>query len=311
MKWLWSPRGLFALGFAVLAATNIAVLAGVAYNRSGTPETLITLSERELPLPYYRNEENSGLALHLDWRVLGAEENDASYRRWGYPAWLTADKLAALGFAIDAAPEADPHGSRPRAPLPKEVFIVLEKDGPAYREAIRRAEQTLAREEKRLDADRADKQRQEAVDNAAKSLEKERIAASRLFAVDAGLDPGRLRETYADRTRFIIARGLVKPVYDYEKKRRRVRGSIQRLSVETIHVPLKHREILDALRPSVAPGRPPSNRRAMKSNWPTDTASSPGLCPSKRLNEKQHLTPALPREMNRVCLLAVRTRPLA
>ena len=84
--------------------------------------------------------------------------------------------------------------------------------------------------------------------NAAKRLEKERIAASRLFAVDAGLDPARLRETYADRARFIVTRGLVKPVYEYEKKRRRVRGYIQRLSVETIHVPLKHREILDALR---------------------------------------------------------------
>ena len=247
MKWLWSPRGLFALGFTVLVATNIAVLAGVAYNRSGTPETLITLSERELPLPYYRNEEDSGLALHVDWRVLGAEEDDAPYRSWGYPAWLTADKLAALGFQINADPGLETDGNRTRTPLPKAVFIVLENNGPAYREALRRAEQALARAKDRLRADRTDQQRQETVDKAAKRLERERISASRLFAVDAGLDPARLRETYADRARFIIARGLVKLTYDYGKHRRRVQGYIQRLSVEDIHVPLAQRKLLDAL----------------------------------------------------------------
>ena len=247
MKWLWSPRGLFALGFTVLVATNIAVLAGVAYNRSGMPETLITLSERELPLPYYRNEEDSGLALHMDWRVLGAEEDDTPYRSWGYPAWLTADKLAALGFQIDADQVLESDGRRTKAPLPKEVFIVLENNGPAYREALRRAEQALAQAEDRLSADSTDQQRQETVDNAAKRLERERITASRLFAVDAGLDPARLQETYADRARFIIAKGLVKPTYDYGKHRRRVQGYIQRLCVEDIHVPLEHRKLLDAL----------------------------------------------------------------
>ena len=247
MKWLRSPRGLFVLGVIVLVATNIAVLGGVAYNRSGTPTTLITLSERELPLPYYRNEEDSSLALHLDWRVLGAAEDDAPYRTWGYPAWLTADKLAALGFQIDEDPGADSDGRRSQAPLPKEVFLVLENNGAAYQEALLRAEKALAQAEDRLRADRSDKQRQEAVKNATQRLERERITASRLFAVDAGLDPARLRETYADRARFIIAKGLVKPTYDYGKHRRRVQGYIQRLSVEDIHVPLEHRKLLDAL----------------------------------------------------------------
>jgi len=247
MKRLWSPHGLFLLGFVVLAATNIAVLAGVAYNRSGTPEAVITLSERELPLPYYVNEENSGLTLHVEWRVMGAEEDDEPYRRWGYPAWLTADKLAALGFEIDDDPDADTDGSRTKTPLPKKVFIVLEKDGPSYREAVRRAEQSLAHEEDRLRANSADKQLQEAVENAAKRLERERTAASRLFAVDAGIDPTRLRERYSDRGRFVIAQGLVKPAYIYSKHRKRVRGYIQRLSVADIHVPLAHRELLDAV----------------------------------------------------------------
>ena len=247
MKWRYSSRALFVLAFAVLAATNIAVLSGVAYNRSGDPETRITLTERELPLLYDVFEENSGLALHLAWRALPTEEDERPYRGWGGPAWPTADKLRTLGFSLDDDPGNDDDGALTKAPIPREVFIVLELEGAAYREAVARAERALVREEGLYRANSGDKQLRENFEAAEKRLQRERIAESRLFAVDAGRDPAGLRRTYSDRGRFIIAKGLVKPAYHFENKVKRVRGTILRLSVEGIHVPLAQRGVFDGV----------------------------------------------------------------
>ena len=247
MKWRYSSRGLFILGFAVLAVSNIAVLSGVAYNRSGDPKTRITLTERELPLRYDVFEENSGMALRLAWRVLPAEEDERPYPGWGFPAWLTAEKLRALGFALDKDPGSDENRNRTQEPIPKEVFIVLEQEGAPYRETVARAERALAREEGPYRANGGDKRLRENFEAAQKRLQRECTTESRLFAVDAGRDPAGLRRTYADRERFIIAKGLVKPAYHYEDKVKRVRGTILRLSVEGIHVPLAHRGVFDAV----------------------------------------------------------------
>ena len=247
MKWRYSSRALFVLGFAVLAATNIAVLSGVAYNRSGDPETRITLTERELPLLYDVFEENSGLALRLAWRALPTEEDERQYRGWGFPAWLTADKLRALGFSLDDDPGNDDDRAHTKAPIPKEVFVVLEQEGVAYRGAVARAERALAREEGLYRANSGDKQLRGNFEAAEKRLQRERITESRLFAVDAGLDPAGLRSSYADRGRFIITRGLVKPAYYYNNKKKHVRGTILRLSVEGIHVPLAQRDVFEAV----------------------------------------------------------------
>jgi hypothetical protein len=72
MKILSSSRTLFALGFILLVATNLVVLAGVLLNRSAEPEALMTLTERELPLPFRLHKENSGLALRIAWRAAAA-----------------------------------------------------------------------------------------------------------------------------------------------------------------------------------------------------------------------------------------------
>jgi hypothetical protein len=73
------------------------------------------------------------------------------------------------------------------------------------------------------------------------------MTETRLFAIDAGIDAKKLREKYNDRTRFIIAKGLVKPRYHYGNKKREVTGYITKLSIESIHVPLKHRQVFDAI----------------------------------------------------------------
>src|SRR5690606_12121573 len=47
-----SPRALtFALGAAIILAANAVALGGVAWNRSGEPESRVALSQRELARP--------------------------------------------------------------------------------------------------------------------------------------------------------------------------------------------------------------------------------------------------------------------
>jgi hypothetical protein len=247
MRILLSSRGLFTLGFIILVATNIVVLSGVASNRSGEPESQTTLTERELQLPYQVHEENSGLALRLTWRTLGKVEDYKNYSDWRSPDWFSAEKLEELGFNINDHLSSNGNTTSYKQPIPKEVFIVLENDGESYREAVKRAEAALEREERSFKLNPGDKRLRDNFERAEKRLKRERIAETRLFAIDAGLDPGKLREKYGDRTRFIITKGLVKPRYNYNKNKKKVFGYISRLSVASIYVPLKHRQIFDSI----------------------------------------------------------------
>ncbi|MBI5556495.1 MAG: DUF4824 family protein [Deltaproteobacteria bacterium] len=247
MKILVTSRALFALVFVILAATNIVVLSGVAANRSGEPEAQIILTERELRLPYQVHEENSGLALQLAWRVLGKDEDDNGYPGWMSPVWFSAEKLAELGFTINEYPSANDDTIFSKQPVPKEVFIVLEYDGESYRAAVMRAEAARAREEGLYKSNPGEQRLRDDFDSAEKRLERECIAETRLFAIDAGLDLGVLREKYGDQTHYVITKGLVELRYDRGTDKKEVHGYISGLSVASIHVPLEHREIFDAM----------------------------------------------------------------
>ena len=142
MKQLPSRSLLLLLALVLIVTANAFVLSGVVYNRSGPPDAQVVLTERELALPYRSHEENSGLALRLDWRVLGEEGDRYAWR--SSPPWLTPAKLKALGFDLPEDPEARANDRYARTPLPKEVYIVLEQDGPFYRETLERVAAALA-----------------------------------------------------------------------------------------------------------------------------------------------------------------------
>jgi hypothetical protein len=197
-----------------------------------------------LPLAYRLHEENSGLALRLAWRVL----DEADGHGWRpSPAWLTAEKLRTLGFDLpdNTAPRSDDRYAP--APLPRKVFIVLEQDGPSRRKALERAAKALATARDLKQAHPENEDLHEAFEAARKRFAHEQVAASRLFAVDAAADPEALRKIYSDRSRFIIAAGLVRAGYRYEGNQWRVNGTISRLVIERIHVPLVLRQPLDTI----------------------------------------------------------------
>ncbi len=247
MRILLSSRGLFAFCFVILVATNITVLSGVSSNRNGEPDSQIILTERELQIPYQVYKENSGLSLRLTWRALGPVKEDNYYSNGSTPVWFDAEKLKELGFNINDYLRQNDSTTFYKQPILKEVFIVLEYDGEQYAEAVKRSKNGLAREEGLFNKNPDDKKLRDNLNRAKKRLKHEQITETRLFAIDAGVDPGKLRKKYGDRARFIIIKGLVKPRHKFYKNNKEVSGYISRLSVSSIYIPLKHRQVFDAI----------------------------------------------------------------
>lgn len=248
----WSRTRTLVAGLTLILATNAVALVGVAYNRSGEPESTLTLTERELHLPYGWgfSRENSGISLMLQWRVLD-ERNDARqagrrYTSYGKaPGWLDRDKLAALGFDL---PEA---GDTPRARrqydklLSKEALLVLEFDGPAYQAALEDARNHLRQEEVLLAENAGKKEFEVRVKNAQRELYQEERIYSRLFVIDAGLDAASLRDRYPDRTRYAIVRGQIQPFR--ATNNRGSAGYVADLNVTRINVPAEYRQIFASM----------------------------------------------------------------
>jgi len=228
----------------VIVLTNAVALGGAWWNRSGEAESRLVLSQRELHQPYRGiDRESSGLALSLIWRVGSLLDADDSYQdRWGgrSPKWLDRAKLESLGFAF---PDDSATTGRRVPELTRDVLLVLELDGEAFRRALERARQRRASEEPKLAALPESKEkdnRRKYLDNA---LAREENESSRLFVVDAGLDLAALRAKYPDRKRFAIVHGQVRPMWQ-GRDDDSVRGFVSNLSIGAINVPYALRPLL-------------------------------------------------------------------
>jgi hypothetical protein len=239
-------RGLrvFLAGAALIAIGNAVALTGVAYNRSGEPRAVIEFSQREFAQPYVSpvDRENSGIALVLNWRMPERGRRFAG----GVPLdvsvpWLGRDKLIELGFDPAALDDEDRRREWGRT-LPRPAWVVLELDGPAYREALALSEAALARVEALQAGQPDDAELRRSVEGARLQLERERHESSRLFAMDAGADRDELRRRYPDRSRQLILPVRI-GLSGYEDK---PQGFIAELGVSTVHVPLKHRAVIDS-----------------------------------------------------------------
>ncbi len=198
-------RGFFAAAAAV-AVVNAVVLAGVARNRSGPPEAVVSLDERELAL-VERPREYGGVALRLQYQDAPLDGEDAG---WEPPLAPVVDQpaLAALGFDCSVAPGDARAAAFYRRALPRPAFVVFTVGGPEWERRVaawqeaRRAwiDQQVAG--RRLAPDAAARLRAE-VDAAPERL-------SRLLPVAAGRDAEALRRLYPDRGRYLILRGVVR-----------------------------------------------------------------------------------------------------
>lgn len=229
-------------GLGLILAGNAIALIGVAYNRSGEPDAVAELSEREFkaPIDFPAARENSGLTLRLNWRTAGTlAPGESAIPDFGQTGWLDRDKLAEIGFDVAAA-ERERDASREIRQLPREAWIVFELDGPAWQEALAVREATLA-EVRQLQADNPSKPEfDRRVQFAQHQLEEEKIRNSRLFAIDAGRDRAELRRRYTDRAHYLILPGEIRLAYSQIS----VTSYISRLNVGNLHIPLAERDFI-------------------------------------------------------------------
>jgi hypothetical protein len=246
-----TPLKILAAGTALILVVNVVALTGVYFNRSGEPESRMTLSQRELGMPWGWGlaKDNSGLALGLNWRVSAGNAAEYSYGGLGYhggtPEWLDEPHMRALGFDVALVAEDTAGRRRFERQLPREVLLVLELAGPAWQQALERARQNAARHEAASLANAGSKEFAEKARRAQEQLKREEGANSRLFAIDAGLDRAALRAKYPDRGRYLILKGTVRPRLATHEKQTRVTGYVSALAVTQINVPHALRPLLE------------------------------------------------------------------
>jgi hypothetical protein len=267
----WSRKRTLVAGVALVALTNAVALGGVAWNRSGTPESELKMTQRELHgihgYRYDRHGHDRGeigaSELFVRWRVLSDDYELVFYEDYhgGMPDWLDEAKLAALGFDVSKPRDPARESRRDARLLPKEALIVLELDGPAARKALERARERVAKEAAKGPAEKG-KQEANRLKMAEESLKREETSSSRLFAVDAGPDAAALRAKYPDRSQYAIVRGKIRayaPASGGRGKEARWRGYIESLDNSRINVPL---ELRRAAGPALAAIPQPSSTDA-------------------------------------------------
>ena len=222
-------------GIVLILITNLVVLLGVASNRRGETTGQLTLTERELRLQHAYDYENSGISLRLDWGQMHG---------WSGNDWLTTDKLAELGFDVSVDPNTEEAEEFYRYPLPIEAWLVLEFDGSAWQNHLETLRSTIQQYTPNASTDDDPNWR---FAKAKEDLEVAKAMGSRLFVVDAGLDPERLRERYPEKHRHLVVRGEVSIRRHEQPPRAEVRGFVSGPMVADLHVPLPFSKSLESL----------------------------------------------------------------
>jgi hypothetical protein len=233
----WTGRHTLISGIALILLTNAVALGGAAWNRSGDPESVLKLTQRELQQPYYWgiNRENSGMSLRLNWRISAGDRSLNYSYSGGAPDWLDHAKMESLGFEVSPPQTTENIYRWTNRQLGKEVLLVLELDGPTYKRILERTRQNAAEQDAKLAANPDDKATKESAKRAQDELQREEQENSRLFAVDAGLSQAELRAKYPDRTHCAIVRAQVRPWSIGAQGK--IVGYVDHISVDNINVP--------------------------------------------------------------------------
>jgi hypothetical protein len=249
----------------LVLVVNAFVLIGVAYNRSGNPDSQVVLTERELRLPYYlwRSErENTGIWLDLDWNrydyILPEEGTHDPY------AWFDKTMLESLGFVCTLSAENSKAPDYYYRMLPRRVYAVLEIGGTAWNDWKSIQEEKLAAlDEKRKAGRTPEKEYQKERGRIERSIKN----SSRLFVVNVGKEPESLRLRYPDRSRYIITPALagvhlVSSSDESDNKTpKRIQGYVKEILIDRIHVPLSMRIPLETVLKDKADKRGEDSRK--------------------------------------------------
>src|SRR5262249_23537741 len=149
-------------------------------NQRGAPDAVLVLTQRELSV-INNWTETTGVMLMLDWRHWNGDPGNPVT---GSTAWFDEQKMRQLGFDL-RVPANAPAAERLYAmQSPRHVYVALEYNGPAWERwwthyvAYQTGRPAGAAGE--LDA----------------QIRNEEATMSRLMEIDAGLDPGALRQAH-------------------------------------------------------------------------------------------------------------------
>jgi hypothetical protein len=208
---------------AALTLIVVAAFVGASgCNRSGEPLLTLTLTERELSLPWNPSpapEDDPGLQLQIE---VDRRTDPLDARNW-----LTDDRLRALGFALNVPPGAPEAAETYGRVPPRVVWVAFEYAGPAWREIERRRALRTETEVYRA-----------------------RVEPTRLVPVDAAGDVETLRTRYPSG--HLILRAVVGVrFHDARSGGPLIAGYLRELVPTAVTVPRDLRPALDGLAPPV------------------------------------------------------------
>ena len=227
------------IGLIILIGTNLVVLGGAAYNRQSDATAQLTLTEREISLPYDNGvrDENSGISLSINWRT-PTRVNESYYPYNSRDVRITESELLALGF--DQVDVKDNYWVESR-----ELYWAFEFDGALHKAEVKKATEkyqaALAAYEEQPNEANSHKK-----DESSKSLDREEVTSSRLFFINASADYESLAATFSDQQNILIVKGLAKPYYNSHDKYYSLK--LKHLLVSSIMVPLEYAEIFTGLK---------------------------------------------------------------
>jgi hypothetical protein len=223
----------FWLGAGLIVLSNAVALGGVFYNRSGEPDSVLRLSERELSMAYgavIEGSDYAGQVLELDSRLA--------------KGWVNAEKLRALGF------ELGEHGSTySRDRLERDGLVVLELNGAQYQAELATAEAELKQAQGEFAAAPQSAEAKEKMGIAEYELDRLRASSTRLYVIDAGLDGESLRERYPDRTRYSVARAKLHMGVEWTAAAPTERDYTLYADLAELSVPGQWREVFNGWQP--------------------------------------------------------------
>jgi hypothetical protein len=206
---------------AVVLVANAFALVHAWRNRSGPMESDITLTERELPLSYNSNDEDSGVALNLRWTNPQAM---FLYSVANPSPWMDQKALQELGFDTSVAPSDNAASEFYARQRPRRAFVALEYDGPSWHKWMDDVEHQAQGQSPRP---------------AYVGPANQRETSTRLVATDASSDAGRLRGRHPGQGSVVVVPVVIRIGVQRQGAERSARlyGSIQEIP-STIHVPL-------------------------------------------------------------------------
>lgn len=239
----WTRTHALLGGVSLILLVNAVALGGVAWNRSGTPDSQSHLSQRELAHNSTWHNENSGLSLRLNWRFPSEDESAGPHSRAWEPR-ITAKQMAGLGFRMPAQVDDDSARQFDRQQS-RAALLVLELDGPLYQRELQLARKRLDAAQQAAAAAPGNQKLAYELKDSQNALKSEEKFATRLLLKDVGLELQALRQRYPDRQRYLIIHGRVRPISLFHEHIWTLGGTASALGVDNINVPHRWRQVLE------------------------------------------------------------------